>query len=201
MQEFFKHEPVIKWNKVFCPLCNGPTGEKSKCYELSPDKQNQKIIHKVYGILPTYSPSCVYRQDNMWVGHINYPFSYPLLNVISKIDGVEKIMPIKPYAFQISIGKAFDEKIIQRAINIAYKTFIKEMHVREQNVLKKPERVSVYTGINFPNGEKFLSNSLNEEEQKRQSLVFEDLIEKLPETEGIRGPDSVSNGDSDRLGK
>lgn len=187
MKQFFDKEPTITWSKIYCPICDNPTGKASKCYELK-DKAQKKLFDKMMGPVSIYSPSCIYRQDNAWKATINYPFSNPLYDRLFAIPGIEKLIAIKPYTMQVSIGDEFNEEDVKKSINIAYRAFIKEMHTLEVAALKKdiPNVDKTWNGIVFPNGETFTVDK----KDPKQSLIVDTLLEKLPETEGIIKPEN-----------
>jgi hypothetical protein len=183
MSRFFKQDPQITWTKVLCPVCNQPTGPQSECYKNPPKnipEHKRKIKHISLGLLPIFSKNCVFRNDNMWQADINYPVSQVLLKKIKEISGIEKINPIKSYAFQISVGKLFDEKSVKQEVNIAYKILIKELgsiELGDSEYVLTPD----YIGIVFPNGKQFYSHA----ESIQQSMIISDLLEKIPKSSGI----------------
>ena len=166
MNRFFLKDPEIAWKKIYCPVCNEPTGPKSECYKNRPDDipaHKAKLVHKKLGVLPLYSYGCVYRQDNMWECTLNYPTSQPLIDRLSTIEGVEKISAVKKYVLTVSIGTLFDESIIKQRINERFKSFIKERQVEELNLMPKQESDnSKYEGITLPNGQSWKPGNLSE---------------------------------------
>lgn len=177
---FFNKEPKIDWNKIHCPVCGEPTGDKSKCYEnvpanLPPNKR--KLITSDGGIMPIYSKSCSFRQDNMWEASLNYPVSKPLVSRLASIEGIDKIVPTKPYSFNISIGKSFNELEVRKKVNITYRTFIKEMQSKELGLVEYPHDMNTYAGITLPNG--------NVVKLVGASKEMQSILDNIPGTTGI----------------
>lgn len=160
---FFNKDPTIIWTKYLCPLCHEPTGSDSQCYNMDisqsipPYAKNMAAMGIGNSPLPIFGINCVFRQENLWDADINYPVSLPLVNKLSIIQGVNKITPIKPYSFRVSIARAFNEIDVKRSINLSYKTFIKEMSVSElELIIPKGESLCNILGIEFPNGGKYI---------------------------------------------
>ena len=185
MNRFFLKDPEIAWKKIYCPVCNEPTGPKSECYKNRPDDipaHKAKLVHKKLGVLPLYSYGCVYRQDNMWECTLNYPTSQPLIDRLSTIEGVEKISAVKKYVLTVSIGTLFDESIIKQRINERFKSFIKERQVEELNLMPKQESDnSKYEGITLPNGQSWKPGNLSETE----CYLLEDILKNIPNSKAI----------------
>lgn len=177
---FFSKEPKIDWRKMFCPICGEPTGDKSKCYENAPNNlppHKRKLITGDGGIMPIYSKSCSFRQDNFWEASINYPVSKPLLSRLAVIEGIDKIIPVKPYSFNISVGKSFDELEVRKKVNVAYRTFIKEMQSRELGLMEYPPDMKKYAGITLPNG--------NVVKLAGASKEMQSILDNIPGATGI----------------
>ncbi len=157
---FFSKDPAIKWTKVLCPICGQPTGEASECYNDGPDlpEYKKKLVHKNLGALPIFSPSCVFRQNNLWECSVNYPVSSLLVSQIQDVAGVERCVATKKYTFQIVIGKTFEESEVKRLVNIVFKTFIKEMQSIEASRFSVEKNTQI-SGISFPNGILYLDES------------------------------------------
>jgi hypothetical protein len=163
-------EPQISWDKILCPVCGEPTGNKSRCEEIEVNKP-KKVAHPIMGTLPVLSSNCVFKQDNLWSVSINYPVSAPLIETLSKISGVEKIVPVKSYTMHLVIGKLFDEKEVQRNINIKFRTLIKELIVSSQSAVRK-ETATYF--IIMPNGSKY--GPVSEEIKCEISSHFQDVV-------------------------
>jgi hypothetical protein len=180
VKRFFATEPTINWEKIYCPVCGNPTGPTSTCYDEVPSnmpKHKRKIVTRENGIMPIYSRGCVFRQDDYWAASINYPVSKPLLSRLSKIEGVEKILPAKAYTFHIAVGHTFDAATIRKKVNYVYKSFIKEMQSKELGTNEYPQNIKNYTGIKFPNGKVV---SLENASKEMQSI-----LDNIPGTTGI----------------
>jgi len=196
---FFTKDPEILWKKIYCPICGEPTGEKSRCYENPPEEipsSKRKLVHKKLGILPIYSKSCIYRQDNMWEAHFNYPASNILLKKLKTIKGIERIVAVKSHVFQVSIGTLFNELEVKQQINSTYKVFIKELQSIESNLYGTTvdHNTKLYTGILLPNGKEWKQTSFgSKEEAEKQNVIIENLLENLPESKGILS-DELENG-------
>jgi hypothetical protein len=189
---FYVKDPEILWKKIFCPICGEPTGEKSRCYENPPEDipaSKRKLVHKKMGILPIYSKSCIYRQDNLWEAHLNYPASAILIKKLKQIRGIERIVAVKSHALQVSIGTLFNELEVKQQINTLYKTFFKELQAIESNLYGSHidcENSKLYTGILLPNGTEWKQiSTASKEEAEKQSGIIENLLENLPESKGI----------------
>ena len=177
---FFNKEPTIEWDKVYCPICGNPSGPSSKCYEQAPANMpahKRKILSKHSGIIPIYSKACVFRQDNLWEGSINYPVSKPLINRLAKIEGIDKLVPTKPHSFHISISKSFNEAEVRRKVNTVYKAFINEMQSKELGDVEYPQNMEQYSGIRLPNG-----NVVNLENASKE---MQSILDNIPGATGI----------------
>ena len=163
-------DPQINWQKVMCPFCGEPSGPESKCEEKAKDGKVRKTEHPKLGKLPIFSESCVFKQENLWQIHTNYPISEPLLNTLSKIQGIDRFLPIKPYTLQIVIAQLFSENEVQRSVNIAYRTFVKEIQTLVDTSVSDQE--SQYT-LTMPNGKKY--SGISEESKRILSLYFDGL--------------------------
>lgn len=187
---FFKEDPILKWSKVLCPVCSEPTGPCSKCYENPPKEipiHKRKLISKTDGIMPIYQKNCAFRRANLWEASINYPFSQPLLKILSKIQGIDNISPTnRIYGFQIAISDLFDEREVKSRISAAYRSFIKEIQVSERNLLgENTDNISIenkYKGIVLPNGTEWIPKL---EELDGFSIAIEKLLDELPGSQGI----------------
>lgn len=189
--KFFDKDPIVSWQKVLCPVCSEPTGPKSKCYENPPKdmpEHKRKLVSKTSGIMPIYSRSCAFRQNNLWSASINYPISDPLISRLRTIPGVDGIIPVKIHTFQVAIGDLFEEKNVKQCINAAFRAFIKEMNIIERNLSGENQDVKLkpqYKGIIFPNGNEWKPVGVTEDEAMRNSLLVENLLDFLPEAKGI----------------
>lgn len=194
---FFSKDPTLQWEKVLCPICSSPTG-KGECYRKAsniPDI-NKKLITPD-GSLPILSAACIYRSENAWKAHINYPFSNPLMKKIKKIQGVEKIVPMTAYSFIITIAKAFEEKKVKNAAAMVFKTFIKEMSTKEKKSSNNYNNKSNLIGLKFPNGQQFLLNTDdNSEENVSQTSVLEELANDLPRVKIVLNRDAIPNNEA-----
>lgn len=184
---FFNKEPKLEWQKINCPVCGNPTGPASKCYEEIPPgmpKHKRKLFTKQMGIVPIYSVGCAFRQDNFWSAKINYPVSQILLKRISKIKGIDKLLPTQPYSFQISIAPLFSEGEIKKEITIAYKSFIKEMQAKEMGILEHDNNMKLYSGITFPNGNSVMFNGSCLVDKIKNSQLAHYILDNMPGTSG-----------------
>jgi len=188
-RKFFVDEPTLAWTKVLCPICGEPTGPKSLCYKNPPENlpaNKRKLLSKQV-IMPIYSYNCVYRQDNVWEANTNYPVSNPLLRTLKNIKGVERIIPVKTHVFHLIIGKLFDEKIVKQEINLAYRTFIKELQALESSLSKDSDildRVK-YCGLVFPNGKTWKAGKLKSDEVSDQNRILTKILASMPDVKGI----------------
>lgn len=190
-KRFFTADPDIRWSKVLCPVCNEPTGPKSKCYENPPADipiHKRKLMSKQAGITPIYSLSCAFRKTSLWEVIINYPVSKPLVDKLRSIKGVDGIIPIKVYTFQVAISEIFDEAIVKQEINICFKTFIKHMQGLECDTIMGETDIKIepkYQGIVFPNGQEWKPVYADDSEATKISLLAESLLDDLPDAKGI----------------
>jgi len=144
-------DPEITWEKVLCPRCGEPTGPSSKCETLKSRDKEKVLHHPTMGILPVFGPNCVFKNENMWKVHTNFPVSLALIDEITqKVDGIQTIIPLKSYTFQIVVAHLFSERDVQRNVNIVYRAFIKSLQVK----FASPDSLSEsrYYLVNFPNG-------------------------------------------------
>lgn len=163
----FAKDPQLQWEKVYCPICGEPTGEKSKCYEIEPSNVAQ--INPMMALMPTYSIDCTYRRTNIWSGNVNYVISNDLLVRWQTIEGVEAFNVMTPYNFQIHIAKLFDEEKVKQEIVRVFNTFIKEMQAIELDILPKEKEQEVFK-INFPNGASFVPKTSEEKRLCKEIL-------------------------------
>lgn len=189
MSKFFTEDPRLIWTRGTCPVCNNPTGPESKCYELPPAQKlklhQRNIVHPKAGILPVFTQNCAFREEETWKAEINYPFSEPLLNRLSLIVGVERIFPLKPYSFQVSIGRLFDSEEVRKEVVHEYKAFIKEMQAKELELDYEYE-IPALIGVTFPNGEKYeIPENLTGEELTAQLNYVKNILETIPDSSGI----------------
>lgn len=111
------------------------------------------------GNLPIFSVNCAFREDNLWRADTNIPISQPLIDILSKIPGIEKIYAYKTYSFFISVATLFNEMEVKQNVNVTYKTFFKALKVEIS-----PEEKSVLDGrkLVMPNGQVFIPSSSDE---------------------------------------
>lgn len=164
--KFFKVDPSISFEKIFCPLCQSPTGPKSDCYKIESD---MKMIQNKQTMLPVFSENCFFRQTNLWKIHVNYPISEPLFLRFEKCNGVCKLELIDQYSLNLGIGKLFDETEVKSNLAMTFKTFIKEMQALEgsmlDNIQISDEELPV--GI-IINGKKILAQNREEAENCKE---------------------------------
>tara|TARA_R100000479_G_scaffold30479_1_gene12220 strand:- start:213 stop:656 length:444 start_codon:yes stop_codon:yes gene_type:complete len=130
-------KPSIRIEKVLCPICSKPTGPDSNCYSMEIDRdsknQNQeeeKFMLKTIEIngemCPIMSPQCYYRANNDYYGYVNYPISAPLIDQLSSIDGLEKIIVKSAYKFRFTIADQFRDALILDAVKKEFHDVINE---------------------------------------------------------------------------
>jgi hypothetical protein len=196
----FNKDPLITWSKVYCVICNQPTGPKSECYRLIDDEKNpphkRSLNHPDMGIIPVFSQNCLFRQENLWKADINYPFSRSLLDRIKFINGIDRVVPLKKYTFQISIASHFDETKIKSEINMVYRTFIKEMQSLELSMeVDKNEELNKLIGIEFPNGSTIhIDDTNNNDSIVKQQIIFQNILDEIPNTKPVFLDEGESNG-------
>lgn len=128
-------EPEIRWEKKQCPICHGPTGDSSSCYNFSPNAEmissreellESKTIEVNGELFPIYSKQCYFRKSNSYLVYANYVMSAPLTTVLASIDGVDAITVRTVYSIEILIADQFDDNEVKLAFNQAYRDFINE---------------------------------------------------------------------------
>lgn len=146
-KRFFEKDLQILWKKFLCPICEEPSGTKSRCYDIPKEERRQVVTGKSKSVpLNIYSDHCQFRSENIWVLELNYPVSLPIINCLQGIEGVERIVPAKPYVVQISIGSMFDEIEVKKTINLQltekFKKF-QSMEASEQNDITTSKDLSI----------------------------------------------------------
>lgn len=141
-------------------MCNLPCDPSTECFNLPitdkiPDYA-RRINHPVLGTIPVFSTNCAFRQENLWDAHVNYPVSKALIESLSEIAGINKVLPIKPYIFQISVAQHFDEAEVKREINLKFVSFVKNIFATHLQEIDVP-----VMDVEFPNGN-ILSNEVND---------------------------------------
>ena len=170
-------EPEISWNKAICPACKMPTGTKSNCHLLQ-----VKDISIVNGsVLNIFNESCLFRQNNIWDCDINYPFSEELLDRISNVPGINKVIAVAKYKFTVHISPIFDEMNVKKNITIIYNTFIKEL------LCKLPKKDSLNRNITIvmPNNEKHNIVCLTTEELISAESVAMEITSGILDSKAI----------------
>lgn len=183
MAKFFSKDPEIEWQKVFCPICQMPTGAKSHCENLDVNEvpAYKRFMIKRGNVIPIFSKSCIYKRENLWLANLNYPASEPLLKLFKSINGIDSVSATKPHTFQISIAPLFDEREVKKKINLSYREFIKSLQAKERGTVEQPS----FKGIAFPNGQEYVHSSDTMEESLRQAEIFSDIIENIAGSRGI----------------
>lgn len=164
-------DPQINWEKIMCPFCGEPSGPKSRCEEKAKDGKVRKTEHPKLGKLPIFGENCVFKQENLWQIHTNYPISEPLINVLTKVQGIDRILPIKPYTLQIVIAKLFSEEQVQKNVNMTYRAFAKEIQVLSNKDASELE--STHT-VTMPNG--IECAGISEDSKRILSSSFDGLV-------------------------
>lgn len=164
----YSREPTVLWTKVFCPICREPTGPTSKCPEMY-DKNNPKTLLSKLGPLAIMSPSCIYRQSNMWTAHFNYTVSENLLQHLSKVVGIEDVRPVKSYSVQLAVASAFDQDDVKADVVRSFKEFVYSLSATESSL--RPEVVDIFD-LELPNGEVIVGSPEN---VSVLTLMVEDL--------------------------
>jgi len=164
--KFFKHDPFISFEKIFCPLCHAGTGPKSDCYKIQSD---MKMLQNKQSMLPIFSENCYFRQTNLWKIHVNYPISEPLFLRFEKCNGVCKLEIIDQYSLNLGIGKLFEENAVKAEIATTFKTFIKEMQALEGSLIDSIQIADeeLPAGI-IINGTKILAQNREEAENCKE---------------------------------
>lgn len=180
-------KPVeILWEKVFCPLCNEPTGKKSQCQNKAEARElpaKEKFVSINKSLHPVYGLNCVFRENNDWKLTLNHPFSTILVQEIEKIGGVEDLTYITKYKFKITIGSLFDEAEVKKNIAMTIRALFKQVEVMEANLnVKQEDRI---IGISLPNGSTYMVGS------KEEIELVKKLNSEIPKSELIKGD---SNG-------
>ena len=189
--KFFAKDPIIDWRGFLCPICGEKTGPKSQCEKKAPPDmpEHKRKILTQEGVLPIYSPACIYKKSNMWEANLNYPVSQPLADRICQIEGIEKFIPVHSYKFTISIGSCFKEDEVKKSITQVYKTFIKEMQVLEGRLDDRPiEDKSNLVGIKLPNGKVVRFGDLSKADLLKQRDIVSYILGHLDDAEQIDNP-------------
>lgn len=156
---FFEALPKIRWNKVYCPMCNARTGANEECQSFNKKvPMHQRLIQMpVYGTIPILVPGCFFKTNNLWSIELNYPASKILQSKILSVRGVNKCIPSNQWTFVLTINPLFDEQEVQQKVNEKFNTFIKEMQMLERQTLSPSPDVKL--GIRFPNGNEFYAQT------------------------------------------
>jgi len=132
--------PEIRWEKVLCPVCGGPTGPSSRCFELETEllkdtEQDRSLIKTVEvngEMLPVFSSQCVFRKNNDYYFYTNYPLSHPMVTIIGSVHGLEKLIIYSAYRGKITIADQFDEQKILLEIENRYRGFVNGIKNNEE---------------------------------------------------------------------
>lgn len=173
-------DPEIKFTAYNCPFCGNEAGPKSDCHT---SRNKDKIFSTGNGnIINVFSPSCVFKAEYVYWVDINYYFSQPLLDKIVEIEGVSKITPAGPYRFQVNIGSMFRPEEIKKKIAIAYRTFVKEILVKN---LEKDEKFPKKITIILPNDRQQVFEPASYSEYVTQKAIVDGLVLEFPGTKLI----------------
>lgn len=85
-------------------IINGMTLEG----ELEEPISFEKKIYTSMGIIP--------HDFNFWIGHTDWKITWKDYSTMMWVDGVEILNVCSPYRFVLSIGKAFDDRVVKREI-------------------------------------------------------------------------------------
>ena len=197
----FKKDPVITFEKVYCDFCREPTGSESKCNKMKNginpflqqpnqedgsfalDENHSVMISGGQGVpLSIFSNSCLFRRYNLWRAFINYPFTMPLAQHLSKVEGLESVIPIGKYSFQFVVGRVFSQDNVKKDISIKFKTFIKEMQADETLITSSiQDEINKPVGIKLPNGQQFIiANTGNISPEQLQ--IINEIKTELPDS-------------------
>jgi hypothetical protein len=76
-----------------------------------------RVIATPMGLIPYNEYTASSKIFNFWVGHTNFDITYKVANLIEHVPGVETLDVFSRYRFRISIGKAFEDRVVMNSID------------------------------------------------------------------------------------
>jgi len=92
-----------------------------------------QLIHTPFGIIPINENTASSEIFNFWTGHTNFAVTKQIADIIETTDGVETLNIFTKYRFRIAVGKAFNDSIVMRRININIYNHLDETHVTSES--------------------------------------------------------------------
>jgi hypothetical protein len=76
-----------------------------------------RVIATPMGLIPYNEYTASSKIFNFWVGHTNFDITHKISNLIEHIPGVETLDVFSRYRFRISIGKAFEDRVVMNTVD------------------------------------------------------------------------------------
>lgn len=70
------------------------------------------------GLFPIHEDQVPSRVYKFWLGHANFDVTGPMAELISREPGVETLDVLSRYRFRISVGKAFQDEAVKKAVSL-----------------------------------------------------------------------------------
>lgn len=87
-----------------------------------------RVIATPMGIIPYNEYTASGKIFNFWIGHTNFNISKQVAKIIETTAGIETLDIFTRYRFRISIGKAFEDRIVMKSIDDRIANNLKEVH-------------------------------------------------------------------------
>lgn len=145
--------PEISWEKKICGLCKQPSGNESRCFEMSSDddgdiyQENEgkikNAIERNDEVFPVFHEQCYFRKRNQYIVEFNYPLSESLIGLFSTVPGIEEISCIEPYRMIVTIANRFNDSKVRSQLEDRYREYIDDNRKTISNMAEQMKDINI----------------------------------------------------------
>ena len=115
--------------------------------------QNKRtVINTPAGLFDVIDPFAPHNRFEIWQGYTDFNVSKDFITLISKVEGIEMVIPTSRYSFMIGIGKLFNFRDIRFKIELecgVHDDTMPEVKATIEDLKKKNDQYFVYV---YPDG-------------------------------------------------